>query len=1082
MKKLALLIFFIGLLGISLSAQTTVTGKVTNENGEGIPGAIVKVKGFNAATMTDFEGAYTITVPAGGKTLVYSFTGRETVEKEISGSEMNVELVSTDKVVEKVVVTALSIKRDEKKVGYSVTTVGDDDLTRTSDRSALNALQGKVAGVNITSASGAPGASTRVIMRGFSSITGANQPLYVIDGVPLDNSQSASTSINGGLDYGNGANDINPEDIESITVLKGASGTALYGSRASNGVIIITTKKGSKKSLGITVSSSATYDSPLRLPQWQNVYGQGFFGARDIRENTSWGPRFNNKLMYWGYEVDGKRLIKPYSALPNNVRDFFDIGATYQTSVNVSGGFENTTFYTSVSNTTSDGIMPQNHDIYKRNTVSIRGETIINDKFTISGSANYISKLSQYVMTGQGAVSVYNNILQIPRDIPIKELEDYTNSFNNLDNFYSAYMVNPYFVLNEFGNQENQDRFYGNASVKYDLLPNLSLMYRIGSDITSAQRHVHEPIIDPEGINNANESWVNTNTGYVYEYLRTRKEINSDFLVMYNNKWNFFDFNVLLGHNVNERQSKYVFASITDLDIPGYYNLANSGVTPAIAEGEWKRRLFGVFANVDMSFFNLVFITATYRHDWSSTLPLDNNNYGYPGINASFLFSNLFPEGSEKYIDMGKIRLGWAKVGNDADPYLVHSIMNQAGFSNGYTGTGMSFPMANGLNSYSVSNLIGNPSLSPEFKTEFEIGTDIRMFNGRLYLDFSYFNSKVTALIFQATLPYSSGYSSQTLNFGEISNKGIEVLLNITPVRTKNFEWALTSNFTKSKNVMEELPDIFENSETGEREYTLIGIGLPATGYTSMAVYQGYEIAQFVVNAPKTVTDINSEYYGCVVVDKNNGLPVVSDSLVKLGKSQYDFMFGVGTSLSYKGLTLTANFDIRQGGLMYSRTAEMTYFSGTNLFTTYNDRQPFIIPNSVIEKYDAAGNFIGYEENTNPIINNIPNSIGIGSNMHEYWGNGATGLNSTFVIDKSFIKLRDASISYSLPKKWFLKTRVNSFDLAVFGRNLLIWTPKENRFIDPEATSFGNDLTADYGEWGNTPSIRSIGFSIKLSF
>lgn len=1071
MKKFAFMLFLLSFLSVHLFAQEKeVTGTVLEEEG-GIGAFNVKVLVNGALkTYTDLDGKYVVKVQE-SDSLTFELFAKKTQTIAVAGkSVIDITFVPNDEEIDVVVVTGLGIKRKEKEVGYAVTTVNNEAITRTSDRSALNALQGKVAGVNITAASGAPGASTRVIMRGFSSITGANQPLYVIDGVPLDNTASGSTSINGGTDFGNGANDINPDDIQSITVLKGASGTALYGSRASNGVILITTKKGGSKNLGINVTSAVTYDSPLRLPQWQNEFGQGFFGARDIRENTSWGPKFDDEMRYWGYEVDNKRLIKPYSAVPNNVRDFFDIGATYQNSINMSGGNEDATFYASYSNTSADGIMPQNHDVYNRHTLSLRGNAKLSDKFSISGSANYLKKQSSYVMTGQGEVSVYNNILQIPRDMNIQEMEDYQNGFNNLDNFYSAYMINPYYVLNEFGNENNQDRVYGNATFMYNILAGLDATFRIGTDVTNEQRHEHQPIIDPEGINNANEFWGNTNEGSVSESSRFRREINSDLIITYAKKFENFDISWMVGNNMNQRNGKTLYENVIGLDIPGYYNLANSGSTPYIYEGEWKRRLMGFYTNLDVGIMNTLFLTGSYRRDWSSTLPLENNNYGYPAVNVGFLFSNLFPDNMKDVIDMGKIRLGWAKVGSDADVYRVHSTLSR----------GSGYPYVDGLNSYSISNRIGNPELSPEFKREIEAGIDLRMFKGKLNLDFSFYDSQVTALIFDATLPYSSGYAAQTMNLGRISNQGVEALITLVPVRTKNWTWEVSTNYSKNKNIMAELPEIFEN-DAGEREYTLIGIGMPATGYTSLAVIQGEEIAQFTVNDVQRVTDANSPYFGNIIVDQSNGLPMVSDSIIKLGKSQYNYMIGVGTSLSYKNISISASLDIRQGGLMYSRTAEMTYFSGTNLESTYNDRQPFIVPNSVVEVIENDV-VVGYEENVIPVINNVPTSSGLGSNMHEYFGNGMDELNSKMVIDKSFIKLRDLSLSYMLPKKAFSKIGISSPVLSIYGRNLFIWTPSSNRFIDPEATSFGNDLTADYGEYGNTPSIRSIGGSLKFSF
>lgn len=1090
MKKIALLFVILAVTVAGVLAQSTVSGVVTDENGEPIPGATVRAKSISdLGTITDLNGNYSLDIPSEVQILVFSYIGKETQEIPINGqSTLNTQLAPASVEVEEVVVTALGIKRETKKMGYAATSVQNEELTRTKEGSALNALRGKVAGVNISNSSGAPGSSTRVIMRGFSSITGNNQPLFIIDGVPVDNTRAGSTSINGGTDFGNAINDINPDDIENITVLKGASSTALYGSRAANGVIIITTKSGSsKKRKGneVTVSSSVTFDSPLRLPQWQNEYGQGFFGRVDIRENTSWGPKFDGEDRYWGYTIytegtDGQRKLKPYEALPKNVYNFFDIGHTYNNTVSFAGGGDKTTFYVSYGNVYSDGIMPQDHDVYNRNNLRASGSAQLSNGFSVEGAINYVKKQSRYVMTGQGAVSVYNQILQVPRDIPIHELEDYESEWNNLDNFYSAYMLNPYYVLNEFGNENNQDRIYGNAKVTYTLNDNLSAFFRVGTDVTNEQRFEYQPITEPLGNNEVNQSWVNLNEGSVTESSRFRREINTDFIIQYSKVFETFDFNLMLGHNMNQRNNKTLWEQVVGLDVPFYYNLSNSGNLPAVFEGESKRRLIGAFANLDASFRDLIFLNATFRRDWSSTLPLENNAYDYPGVNMSFVFSELLPKGVRKVIEFGKIRGGWAKVGRDAAPYQVHPIMVQAGFSNGYTGTGMSFPMADGLNAYSVSTRIGNPNLSPEFKTEMEAGVDMRFFGGRFTVDYTYYYNLTTDLIFSATMPYSSGYASQTINFGEIENKGHELRATFFPVRAKNLTWSITGTFTKNYNKVLKLPESLMNEESGEREYTLIGIGLPATGYTSFTAFEGYPLAVFTVNDVMRVEDENSPYYGSIIVDAQNGLPKVDTEVIKVGDSNHDYTMGISNQISYKGLNFTFSLDYRKGGLMYSRTAEMTYFSGTNTETLYNDRQPFIIENSVVEVFED-NEVVGYVENITPIVNTPP-STRVSGNMHEYWGNGGNQLNRKFLLDKSFLKLRDVSLSYSLPKKWLDKTFMGSATVSVIGRNLLIFTPEENRFIDPEATSFGTDLAADYGEYGNTPSIKSVGFSLKFQF
>jgi TonB-linked SusC/RagA family outer membrane protein len=1074
------LLFVLVIFTVTFSfAQRTVTGKVTNEDGEGLPGVTVIAKGTDAASITDLSGSFTLIVPDGVTTLIFRYIGYTDQEQPVS-DVVNVTMKS-DTEIEEVVVTALGITKDVKALGYSQTTVKSDELTKTRDRSALNALQGKVAGVNITSASSAPGASTRIIMRGFSSINGENQPLFIVDGVPVDNTAAGSTSINGGSDFGNGVNDINPDDIEDITILKGASGSALYGSRASNGVVIITTKSGKNrdkaKGTEITVKSNIEFSTISRLPQWQNTYGQGFFGSRDIRENTSWGPRHDGEMRYWGYAINGQRKIKPYEAIPDNVYNFFDVGYTLSNSVSFQGGNENSSFYASYSNVSADGVMPQSFDVYKRNTISVSGSSKLSNNFIIDGKLNYIKKQSKYVLTGQGEVSVYNNILQIPRDIPITELEDYKDPFNNLDNIYSAYQVNPYYILNEFGNDNNQDRVFGSIKATYQFNENLSAFYRLGTDIVNEQRHVHFPIMDPQGINAGNHFWGNTNEGYVEESSRYRRDINSDLIVSYTHSFDNFDFTVLLGNNIYQKDRKTLAFWVSGLDVENYYHISNSGNTPELREIERKRRLVGYYINADLSFFNMVYLTGSFRRDYSSTLPKKNNGYNYPNVNVSFMFTDAFPV-LKKIVTEGKIRVGYAKVGLDAEPYRVFSVMQQAAFYNGYGGSGMIFPMANGLNAYSVGNLIGNPELSPEFKTELEIGTDLRFLKGLFVLDFTYYDALSTDQIFDLRLPYSSGYTAQTSNLGEVRNKGVEALLSVNPIRRDNFDWSFSINFAKNNNIVEKLPEELTNPETGEREYTILGIGTPGSGYTSFTVYEGYPLAVFTVPAPKRVE--GGEYDGYLIVDANQGLPIVSTDFEKVGDSEYDYILGLGNSFRYKNLSFEFTIDIRQGGLMYSRTADMTYFSGTNLETTYNDRQPFVIPNSVVEVVEG-GEVVGYVENTTPIVNTIPANQ-IGGDMNVYWQNGGDELASKFLIDKSFIKLRNISLSYSLPNKWMNKIFLGSVNFSVIGRNLLVYTPKDNRFIDPETTTFGNDLDADYGEFGSTPSIRSLVFSVQLKF
>ncbi len=1096
---LALFVFVCVQVGFAQNKQITGT-VISADDGSPIPGVTIIVKGMaGVGTITDLDGNFTLDVPETATKVVVSFVGMQTKDVDISSTtKLSIKLASEDRLTEEVVVTAIGVKREQKSLGYSATQVSNESLTQGRDKSALNALQGKVAGVNITNASGAPGASTRVILRGFTSISGSNQPLYVVDGVPINNSSSSDNSLNGGTDFGNAANDLNPDDIESMTVLKGASSTALYGSRAANGVIVITTKKGKStnknKGLEIEYSGTATFYTPLRLPQLQNVFGQGIRGERDIRENTSFGPKFDDELRYWGYTVDGARLIKPYSGLANNVRDFFDVGSEFTNALSFTGGDEKTNYFFSFSNVKSDGIMPYDKDTYNRNTISLRGSTKLSNNFTSSGSLNYVKKTATYVPTGQGGQSVYNNVLQIPRDIPILELRDYNNKFFSKDNFYGNYTTNPYFTLFENGNKYNSDRVYGNGELKYTFNEYLNATFRAGTDVSNSQLSEWRAIKTntAASVGGHNEG-TDDEPGQMRESTSYLREFNTDFLLSYNRTFGDFEFGALVGHNFNERSSKDNSMEVLKLNIPGFYQISNSPSTPSVWEYKTKRRLVGVYGSFDIGYKKFLYSTITFRNDWSSTLPTiasserkwwnpyNTKPFFYPSINLSFVISDAFPS-IQKILPFGKIRAGLAQTGNDAGMYLVRSVFVQGSHSDGFTS--LKYPLFGNINSYEVSNRIGNPDLSPEITTEYEIGTELRFLNNRLAIDFTYYNKTIRELIYDVPLPNSSGYSVQTRNIGEINNKGLEFLVTITPVKKGDLNWDISFNFSNNRNKIVKLTEGLDQVPLGG----LAGLSFVGRPGYPMGLFEG----------PEAERVEEGEFKGCVIVD-NTGLPIPSTNPVIYGNSQYDYILGITNQFRYKRLSLGFTFDIRKGGLMYSRTVGMTYFTGISPVTLFNDRQPFIIPNSVQEikvqeaVKDANGNPVlveqngvnvpvyqevtKYVENKMPVLSDV-----LGGGANTYWDLGGTEVGRHQVIDKSFVKLRELSLAFSFPKPWVEKVHLGSASISIVGRNLLLWTPEENRFIDPEMTTFGNDLEADYGEFGATPSVRSVGCSIKFTF
>ncbi len=1058
MRKFTFLLAALLFMGMQvIQAQRVITGRVTSaEDGTSIPGVQIVIKGTLFGTTTDIDGKYRITVPDKSEVLVFTFVGMKSQEVRI-GARNTIDVVLAADVMnlEAVVVTAIGIKKQEKNLGYSATQINADEIMKSRDRSPMNALQGKVAGVNISSASSSPGASTRVISRGFSSLTGSNQALYVVDGVPINNSAIGSTDLNGGTDFGNRGNDINPDDIESISFLKGSSATILYGSRAANGVIVITTKKGKdtrlgikKKGVDITYTSTFFAETPLRLPTYQNQFGEGFNGTPDLIENTSWGAKFDGVNRVWGHTVNNQQQIKPYVALPNNVRDFFDVGTTFDNSISISNANDKSSYFFSYSNLKSDGIFPTDADSYKRNTLSLRGTAKLDNNFESSGSISYIKKRSKFVPTGQDQ-SVYDNIMQTPRDISIIDQKDYNSTFYNLDNYYNGYAANPYYVLNEHGNDFNEDRVFGNIGLDYKFTDWIIASWKIGSDVSNTQ------IKEWRAITNYVRNDYSDDPGRVSDQTYFNREFNSDLILsVIRNISENLEFSGLVGWNVNQRNTKTLTTRVIGLDIPFFYNLSNSSATPSVSDAETMRRLYGVYLSADFNFKKFLNVQINARNDWSSTLPEENRSFFYPGVNLSFIFTELFPD-ITNIVPFGKIRMGWAQVGNDANPYLIFNSFTQSNYADGYRE--LDWPLG-GINALTVGNTIGNPKLKPEITSEFEIGTDLRFFNNRLGIDFTYYNKVTTDLIYPVPLAYSSGYRFQTLNLGKISNKGIELMVKITPVKKTNFRWDLTVNFSTNKNELVELNEELTKVDLGGTSR----LGFVAIPGQPLGMYEG----------AVALTD----GLGHIVVD-GSGLPVANPENQILGSSQYDWMSGISNTLTYKNLSLSFSFDIRQGGLMYSRTKEMMYFTGTAPATTFNDRQPFIIPNSVQAIYDANGAITGYTENTTAISHES-------ATLYQYYDQtrGAGNFAREWLIDKSFVKLREVVLTFTFPKKWLAKSPFGDASFSLIGRNLLLFTPEDNHFIDPELTTFGNDLNADYGEFSAAPTTRSFGASLRFTF
>ena len=1065
MRKFLLTMIAFLCVGFAAAQDVQVTGIATAaDDGSPMPAVAVAVQGTGRGTTTDLDGAYTITVPSNG-TLVFSFMGYEDAVVPVNGRRViNVSLNPGSIEIEDVVITAMGIKRSEKALGYAATSVKGDAISEKRTSDIMSSLAGKVAGVQIASTSTDPGASQSVIIRGVSSLSGSNQPLYVIDGVPMNNSAHySSNGLNAGYDFGNGANAVNPDDVENMTILKGAAATALYGSRAANGVVMITTKSGKKgQGLGVEYNGGIQWSTVLRLPQMQNDFGMGWYGDKTDDENGSWGPRFDGTTTIYGAIYNNSQKMKPYVAMEDNIKDFFDRGIRYNNSLSFNGATDKSDYFVSFSQISDDGMIPTDADSYDKYTFSARGSHKVN-KITFSTSLNYAYQKNSFAMTGQQESSMYNAIMQTPRDISIIGLKDLDDPFNTPGYYYTPYgITNPYWVLENYENKYSSERFYGKFQFDYDILKNLKFTYRLGLDTEVNQSDFGAPNLLAlfgtgtwNGDNGA--STFDGNEGSYSESMARRMEINQDIMLNYNTKIDDFTVNALAGFNGNERRANSFGAGITKLTIPTWYDLSNTTSAPSVDQSRSMRRLMGAYAQFEGSYKDIVFLTLSARNDWSSTLPKENRSFFYPGVTASFVFSELMPE-AEDWLNLGKLRASWGKTGNDASPYMTNATFAQAG-GTGYWGA-FNFPYTSaGYNAYTLGNVLGSTTLSPEMTTEYEFGLNMAFFDNRLSFDVAYYNRNTDKQIYSLDMDYSTGFSAQNTNLGKVSNKGIEAMVSVTPVRTKDFEWILSANFTKNWSKVESLPEDLGG------EAIIYGF----SGGTGMYAIVGEPVGTFKAEVPKKTPD------GKIVVNASTGLPVAEDEMQIVGSMNYDYQMGLSTTLKYKSISLGADMDIRQGGLMFSRTKDIEYFTGNAMQTAYNDRNDFIIPNSVNEVTDADGN-VKYVENQTAIGLTAYNS-----KIFDYWNDGDQ-LGSSFLIDKSYVKLRSVVLSYELPKSWFKDFFVKNVVLSAFGSNLFVWTPASNTFVDPELTSFGNDLEGNFGEYSANPSSRHFGFNLKFNF
>jgi len=1070
MKKLLQSLFILLFVATTAIAQErTITGTVTSqEDNLPIPGVSVRVKGTQSGTVTDASGKYSVKVPSGSNVIEFSFIGYAVQSRTVSSAgTINVALASDSKILTDVVVTANAIKREKRTLGYSAPTITSEALSQSGSASPLTAMVGRVPGMNISSSSNTPGSSTRIVFRGGTSIAGNNQALIVIDGVPVDNSSViGGADSRSSVDFGNRANDIDPDDIESITPLLGPAAAALYGSRASNGAVQITTKSGKKGKTQITFNTSNTFSSILKLPDFQNEYGQGYatdYDANgvteyynDSQENWSWGAPFTGKSQEWGQSIDGVRQTKPYSAQTDNIRNFFKTGFATDNNLSFAGGTDKSTFYLALNTLNSDGIFPGAQDVYNKYGVRFNGKTDFSDKFSAGISFNYNKINARQVAGGQNDNSVFDNVLQTARDIPLDKLGDLSNKYNGFgytdangilhDNkygYYGSYTLNPYYIIENFTNDDAINRITGNVNLEYKPVSWLTIQDRIGTDTYSERRRQLTPKFSFSPVDSdTNQSNHISNGGYEIDQFNVTEIVN-DLMATASHTFNDdFKGSLMVGHNIRQRTTstnRTATNASAGLVQSGWYNLQNSnGPLNVITDYNSQRRLLGLYADLNLAYKNYLFLEVTARNDWSSTLPTQNNSFFYPSVSGSFVFSELIKPNN--ILSYGKLRASVAQVGNDTDPYQLASTFAKGTILGGFGST--VFPFGN-IAAFQTGSTLGNPNLKPEITTAYEVGTELSFFNNRLGVDFTYYKNKSKNQILATPIPKSTGYAFSVINVGEVQNNGIELTLKGTAVKSTDWDVELFGTYYKNNNKVVDLGDVDQ-------------VVLGGVGGMSIVAAEGRPYGEFYAVTNQT------DAQGRTIVDADSGLPLATPTAQYLGSYNPKFQASWGANITFKKhWNLNVLFDTKQGNKLYSRTKDILAFVGVSA-ETGGQRFGLPFPNSVY--LDANGN-------------SVVNSS-VFYNKQDYFPDLNPGVN---VIDGSFVKLRNAGISYSFNKAQLKSLPFSAVSLGVFGNNLFIWTAKENRYVDPEVNSGGatNEQGFDYTA---QPSVRNYGFNLKVTF
>jgi TonB-linked SusC/RagA family outer membrane protein len=1058
MKRFLLFSFLFALaLNTTWAQERTISGRVTSEeDGTGLPGVNVVLKGTTNGTVTDSEGNYRLNAPSSGGILVFSFIGLQTQEIEVGNRAVIDVAMKSDvtELSEVVVTTAGGLQSRQRELGSAVAVVSPTMLTAGKAVNLAAGLQGKVAGFQINATSSGVNPEYRLILRGQRSMTGNNQALIVLDNVIVPNSVLSSLNMN---------------DIESVTVLQGAGAAALYGSQASNGAMIITTKKGTKGRQEITLSQNFQAQQVAFYPKIQETFGSGgsAYGINpdgtpyfNYLENQSYGPAFDGSLRPLGPKLeDGSQLYTTYDFKPGH-NDFWEIGLTSQTDLSFSSGDDNSSFYVSGQYVTVEGTTPG--DKFTRANVRINGTRQVGDKLQVSYTSSFAP--NRYDISSATG-SIYTNMLNMPSNVDITQFKDWrTNKFANPNGFYNPWYQNPYFTADNYRQLDKNTFVTGNLELKYTPIEGLDLIARQG--ITArffTQKGTVGAFKYTDYAKNTDQSSKTDIPASVSETSNHATQLVSDALAQYNRTFGEINLNVVGGAQLIQNTGRYMTTSIGGLIVDNLFNLSNGTGNPSYAEADYQTRLIGAYGKITGGFRDMVFLTLTGRNDWDSRLNEDNRSFFYPSAEASFVASEAF-EGitTNGILSFLKLRAGISKTGqvnlggitgfpggfSDFGAYYTLPTFS----SNVSYGTSNGFPYGS-LAGYSLDNRLVSKDLKPEFTHQFEVGADMNFWNDRVESQLTYFSSRTTNQTITTALSNSTGFNSLLTNIGETTSNGVEFAAHVTAVRTPDLTVRVGGNYTYTKNMVKSISD----------QLPLLSLQTSGNAVSAAVAGESFPVIMGL--------DYQRDPDGRVIVDRMTGLPSATTANVILGNATPRDRLGTDAMVQYRNLTFSVLFEYRGGYKVYNGVGPEMDWSGTGYRTAQYGRQSFVFPNSVY--MDESG---AYVENTSVSIAN-------GNGNNGFWSDGINrNTTSNYVTSGNFIKLREIALTYDLPVAILGKV-VKGVSVGVQGRNLFLWMAKDNYYTDPEYSSGGaTGNGTGLNDISQTPPTRYYGatLSVKL--